>query len=181
MQSPWSRQAGERKGQPWEVKPLAGASAVGQCQQLNKSGAVPFGHSIYHHVGLAPQSGTAQSQSWTDWAEGKVLYGLKNTWFSLKFLLYLTHLIAFTLMSMSCKCTICWWVLAWNELSVSVDATSFCCTKLCGQPAQASVLRQECFTAVRAQSMCLQGLVEGLTKLFKPCAGKNYILSRTTS
>lgn len=54
-------------------------------------------------------------------------------------------------------------------------------TKLWGQPAQASVLRQEHFTAVWAQSMCLQGLVEGLTKLSKPCAGKNYILSRIIS
>lgn len=44
-----------------------------------------------------------------------------------------------------------------------MDSTSLGCTKLWGQPGQASELRQEHFTAVWAQSMCLQGLVEGLT------------------
>lgn len=61
--------------------------------------------------------------------------------------------------------------MSWPEMSSKcgcVDVTSLGCTKLWGQPAQASELRQEHFTAVWAQSMCLQGLVEGLTKLSKP-------------
>lgn len=53
---------------------------------------------------------------WLNWRKSTFPYGLKNTHLSIKFLLYLKHLIAFTLMNMGCKCTVCWWVMVWVGL-----------------------------------------------------------------
>lgn len=54
--------------------------------------------------------------NWLNWRKNTFPCGLKNTWFCIKFLLYLTHLIAFTLMNTGCKCIVCWWIMVWVGL-----------------------------------------------------------------
>lgn len=68
----------------------------------------------YSSVRNSPVTGWIMN--WLNWRKSTSPYGLKNTWFSIKFLLCFTHLIAFSLMNMGYKCIVCWWIMVWLGL-----------------------------------------------------------------